>query len=306
MVPQSQNSAPLSRQSLASVCSQAEPGRKSAPGSLRATILCVLVVHALLLITLVAIPNRYVRTVPWLVAYVGIQTAQVSLLSIWVGLGAGRWPLRLLAAWAFAVFIAGVSLKGGARLSLARWIWLESQFGLPVMLAIIFPLAIARLRGWRLVRFSPGPPPLGRPWQFSVRHLLLAMVVVAILLGIAHYARGAAGMHKGLPVWPSRISTTNLLAARYGVWALRFVVGPLLAVWACLGIARAPARVLAAAFVASAHGALPPYCFNGTGWDYLCSIGIGLAQIPTVVITLLVFRAIDFRVIRTREPEPSR
>jgi hypothetical protein len=254
----------------------------------------------LLLGALAAIPNRYVTSSPWLVAYVGVEMAQVSLLSVWVGLGAGRWPLRLLLAWVIALLMASVSLKAGARLSLVRWLWLESQFIVPVM------LAIARRRGWCLVRFAPGPPPLSLRWQFSVRHLLLAMVVVAILLGIGHYAQGAAQMHKGLPVWPPGTSTVSLMAARYGVWALRFVVGPLVAVWACLGIADAPARVLAAAIVASAHGALPPYCFGGTAWDCFCSIGIALVQILTVIITLLVFRGLNYRVAQTREAAQCR
>lgn len=82
------------------------------------------------------------------------------------------------------------------------------------------------------------------------------------------------------------------------VCVLSFVVAPLLAVWACLGVGRPGLRLLVAGFFCLALGSLPGYCFGGDAADYALLAGAAVLQLAIIAASLLVFRAVGYRLVR--------
>ena len=72
---------------------------------------------------------------------------------------------------------------------------------------------------------------------------------------------------------------------------------PLSALWACLGIGTVGTRLLVVGLIALGVGALPSYWFRGDAAEYLLWIAIPLMQMVIVAPTLLVFRALGYRLV---------
>jgi hypothetical protein len=240
----------------------------------------------------------------------GIISSQLGLLSVWAGLGRGRSRPRLarVAVLGFAV----VCIPQASRTGVAGWttfpeLLVLAPFAILMILMMMFPvvllLAVVRRLGWRLERFSEAPP-AGAPLQFSVWHLLALSAVAAGLLSAAYYVRPLARFEEHALVSPAGISAAKLVVVP-GVVLLSFVAAPLLSVWACLGVGRPGLRLLVAAFFSLALGSLPGYCFGGDLADYALFAGVAVLQLAIVAASLLVFRAVGYRLVRPEDrPQP--
>jgi hypothetical protein len=236
--------------------------------------------------------------------------AEVGLLSAWTGLGRRGWlpALAVIGLLSFAVVSVQVpsAFRAPSQARLASMLWVSS---LLVVSAMTFPavlcLTVARRLGWRLVLFSQGPPPAGAPLRFSIRHLLALTAVAAGCLSTAHYVRRLLGFEDQSLVSPTGASTVGSGLA-LAVILVSLLAAPLLAVWACLGVGRPGLRLLVAAVVCLALGSLPGYCFGGGLGDYAVFAGVTVLQLAIIAASLLVFRALGYRVVRhrLRGPEP--
>ena len=173
------------------------------------------------------------------------------------------------------------------------------------------PFWIARRgSGWRLLHGAeePGPSPRG-PWQFELRHLLLAMFLVAValsplrpvlgprppsdpygnLLALVVLASVAMGVAAGL--------VANLLVAIPCVWAAMVSRRPALALLTCAGLLAVVTLIIAVA------PGFPGTKAAGEAFAFL--LLLVLSQGATVFGTLRIYRALGFRLVRWR-PAPPR
>jgi hypothetical protein len=228
--------------------------------------------------------------------------SELGLLSIWAGLGPRRWfpSLALIGVLSLAVISVQMPSAFGAanQARLASLLWVSSLLVVSTMMfPVVLSLTVARRLGWRLVLFSPGPPPAGAPLRFSLRHLLALTAVVAGFLSAAYYVRGLATFEEQSLASPAGTSPFGL-GVVLGVILVSLLAAPLLAVWACLGVGRPGLRLLVAGFFSVALGSLPGYCFGGHVTDYALVAGTTVLQLAIVATSLLVFRAMGYRLVR--------
>lgn len=230
----------------------------------------------------------------------GFFWGELGLLAVWAGLGRGQWIPRLAVIWGLVCLVTVAPL-------IRTW-WNDIWWSFAILLAtlavtvplmlspIVLTLAVVRRRGCRLVWF-PTPPPAGGALQFSVRHMIALTAVVAVVMSAAYYARPLAVFEKDGLVSPGGISTGASLVVM-AVVISSFLAAPLLAVWACLGMGRPGARLLVAGCFSLALGLLPGYCFGGQVSDYAVFGGGTVLQLAVIAGSLLLFRAVGYRVVR--------
>ena len=131
--------------------------------------------------------NRRVhaRVLSW--SALGIGIAQPTLIATWAALAPGNLVVRL--PWALTLVAAmWCALVLGSRPGVVRED--AALLGVLLLAGNVFaqvPLWIAKAAGrWNLVSVGSGTPRsrLG-PWQFNLRHLLVATFLVAVVLSIA-------------------------------------------------------------------------------------------------------------------------
>ena len=127
-----------------------------------------------------------------------LEFAQISLVSIWLAIGSGKCSRRWLKS--FACFAAIVLAANGPRSMalfsgmlrynfMAQFVLLELTMAASAWLASAAVVAAAK-KWWPkfdLVRVEPNAP--APPVQFSIRNLLLLLLVTAIILTIARGVR---------------------------------------------------------------------------------------------------------------------
>ena len=117
----------------------------------------------------------------------GLCIGQVSLIAIWAVLAPGNLVVRL--PWAILLSTATwYALVLGNRAATSRFIAPDAIFLGAVVFSSVaaaqVPLWIAKKAfGWRLIHEADDlvPSPHG-PWQFNIRHLLLATFLLAVAL----------------------------------------------------------------------------------------------------------------------------
>ena len=270
----------------------------------RRRVVALLVLVHLVVFTGCVLWNRLTGPQAWAEPAVtwAVFLSELGLLSIWAGLGRRRWfpSLALIGLLSLAVISVQVpsAFEAADQARLASLLWVSSLLVVSTMMfPVVLSLTVARRLGWRLVLFSPGPPPAGAPLRFSVWHLLALTALAAGCLSAAHYVRPLATFEEHSRVSPAGTSPFGL-GVVLGVIPLSLWVTPLLAVWGCLGAGRPGLRLLVVAFFCVALGSLPGYCFGGHVTDYALVAGTTVLQLAIVAASLLVFRAVGYRVIR--------
>ena len=223
-----------------------------------------------------------------------IGGGQFGLLSTWAGLGTGRWFPRLLRAYLLICLLVTAPLLwhlSGKQplLEVANLVPLCLMV-IPMMAAIVVPLAIVRRLGRRLELLSP--PPEGEILQFSIRHLLVLTAVLAVLLTISHYVRPFATFEDSHLVSPAAG-----VVAVMAVFLVLSTAVPLVAIWACLGLGKPGLRLVVAGICCLVLGMLPIYYFGGTALDCISRGGANLGQLAIIAGSLLVFRACGYRFV---------
>lgn len=211
--------------------------------------------------------------------------AEQSLLYIWSVLRTGNWRHRLppiyfaaASAWAFAAILHGMPVEASLGVSFILSIVL-----LPIHVA---PLAIVRSGGYRLQQFCQDDIPSSKPFQVSLRTILLSTLVVACLLAFGASIDSGVVMRAYETIGTSAISTALMFV---GLPTL-FTASALLSVWAALSPGEPISRLAVGLTVVAAGGAFLPYCHKGDARAYAYWCGLTVSLFLIISISLLAFR----------------
>jgi hypothetical protein len=127
-------------------------------------------------------------------------------------------------------------------------------------------------------------------FQFSVRGLLLATMLIAASLGAAKWLREALG--------DASFDVSMILI--FTVWGGGFVGVGLAALWAALSTTNSPAMILAVLVAAGAMGAILPYAFEANWESYVYLPLIMMLETSAVMLTLVVVRSCGYRLVRSK------
>jgi hypothetical protein len=250
----------------------------------------------------------------WLVAIgMGLSIAQVNLIAVWAALAPGRLMVRL--PWAlFMGVLMWYALVLGQSYQLDESGWVLSQalsrqnavvLGLMILfgtLSIQVPLWIANYGfGWRLVTDEGESDKLSER-QFRVSHLLTAMFLLSVVLGLSRVVLPAGrveNMGDGFWVFFSLllpvVASCNLLVTspciwtafapwnRIGIWIVAWVTFAILLTFVEVGV-----------LVAMFGGFHEPELL-------LMMCVLNLTQCFTVWGTLLPLRLVGFRLVRQKK-----
>jgi hypothetical protein len=226
--------------------------------------------------------------------------AQAGLIGVWGGLSTIRLALRLPAvvaatalAWA-VLFIMNPMAKLFDFLNITLTV-------MPILVVLsVKRYSRGRLRLAHLANESPA----AKRFQFSIRHLLLATAVVAVLLGIGGGVRTFINTH-------GSIMAVAILSPF-------FVMVELATLWAALGVGKPTLRLAVVVPTAFVIGTVPMYYFygrlvgQGFGWMWMLLSGMFGCHAIISAASLLVVRSCGWRMLSGAEvtaipnPEPTR
>jgi hypothetical protein len=243
----------------------------------------------------------------WLPALGGILVAEVNLIAIWAVLAPGNIVVRL--PWAILLSTAmWYALVLGARER--EHLFLTAALGMGAV--VFFTVAVAQVNlwiakkayGWRLIGGTDdaAQSPQG-PWQFNLRHLMLATFLLAVAL---------SPLHKVLP--PGPIDRFDIDAEfSLGLAALFILLYSLFVTIPCIWnmMSSQPGVVLALGWLSYAVGvtgleigllvAIGPRGGTG-GEECMLLLVMNVCQCLTIFATLRIYRALGFRFVRGRPP----
>ncbi len=229
--------------------------------------------------------------------------SQQALLFIWGGLATRRWPPSLLIAYVLACGMWMLPTLVGHHLAIGGLAG-QGVATAVMMMCVVVPLRIARARGYRLQRFRREELPQGTGFQITIRGLLLVTALVAGMLAIGQIVEvggvemsGASFIYAGPPNGSSwNVVTPVVLIA--GVLLL-FAASAVLGVWASLSTGTVWSRMLVHGLTLVGAGAFLPYLFHGDFFSYCFWGALPLASFLVVSLTLLTFRAVGYRFLRS-------
>jgi len=211
--------------------------------------------------------------------------AEAGLIGFWGGLSAIRLVLRLFAVlvatlYLWAVFVAAI--PEGDIFAVLLFIALT-------VVPIVVVLSCLR-HGRRRLRLvdvaSAGPASEG--FQFSIRHLLLATAIVAVVLGIGRGVR--------------TISNTHSDIVALAIFPPCFIMVELATLWAALGIGRPTPRLAVVVPTAFVVGAIPVFYVPGPSDTDLSELTIwpAIVALQSIITagSLLVVRSNGWRLVR--------
>ena len=246
----------------------------------RVMMLCLIGAHLLFGLALGAVvrlgDHSNLPSVP-LAFFVGLVFAQASLLGVWSGLAAGPWWLRLIV---LGVGSGCLGIGVGIAIGEADW---ETFF----IFAFTSVTVTAVLTVFRCIRFRIGLPTSEcndrTELQFSIRHLLILTVVVAVMLAVG----------RNLKFSLSDIGEVPFLVILASAYALVGVLSP----WAILGGRLVVVRgmFLLAVATGAGWGVGQMVSFAVVYW-----IGMALTEGVLLVASLLVVRSCGYRLMRRR------
>ena len=242
-----------------------------------------------------------------------VISSQVCLFGIWAGLGTSSWRRRL---GAIIVGIAFVAVLRTLRIStnipfafsgdlvlqmlmiLAELAFMVSFSLLAVTIAIVLIQRFWRIRFHRFP--SQAPSPTSECLQFSILHLMLLTVAVAVVVVIGKYLRLAMGGDVRTIVNNSRLlilfGMTNIAMA---------VVYPvsisLMALWATLAVGRPAPRIGIVIFLSLAIGLISPFYFSRPWSSFVILPLFVVAEVLVVIASLYVLRSCGYRLVRAWE-----
>jgi hypothetical protein len=240
----------------------------------------------------------------WITALsVGVCVGQINLIATWGALGPGNVVVRL--PWSI---LLGVLMWYAMALGLQAWRPMEIRGDDLVLLGGVLlggvvvaqiPLWIAgKSLGWRLVDPKVAPiGPTSGPLQFSLWHMLLGMVFVALALGTAKLVLPSGDIH-GLAPEPELVViliamvVTNLVMTVPCIWGALVKsnpVPPLAWPFYCVLVTGIEFAVLCAVL-----GSPGP----DSSEVFVAFLLLNLSQCATVYVVLQVFRTLGFRLVQ--------
>jgi hypothetical protein len=214
--------------------------------------------------------------------------ADAALIALWGVLGTTRRALRLMTVLAAIVHLAVLTAFNDEPLNLNIFGSYLAFIGQAVALKVAVFAAVKWRR--RLFLVHSGPSSSSSPvLQITIRQLLGATTLVAVLTALAGWVRSAAG--DGL------VFVIGVLAVCLCACALE-----LAAVWATLGAGRPIPRLALVLLLAFVIGAMPPYYFAVTFGRRVAQLADwqALFALQTIITaaSLLVVRSCGWRLMR--------
>ncbi len=238
---------------------------------------------------------------------VGICVGQADLIATWAVLSRGNlvvrlpWAILLAMAMWYALVLAGRAAHVTA-IDDAVVLGVVLLAGVTIAQA---PLWIAkRVFRWRLVLGADGPVEVETgPWQFTLQHLLLATFLLAVALAPLRKVLppgpiGHVPFDRDLLVIVPAVIVCNLLVTVPCIWGalvLRTAVVPLAIGWLFYCVFLTGAELVVILAMGGRH-ASPPSAF-------MSLLVVNVGQCATVFGTLLIYRALGFRLVRARPPD---
>jgi hypothetical protein len=230
-------------------------------------------------------------------AFVGLYAlvfAQAGLLGIWGALGTTRPMWRLPAVVTTTAYLCVLNITADRNWS--RW----SEIGMRYLLMIALPtavifLALSRLRHSRRrlsLAHSVGLSPTAERFQFTIRHLLLTTVVVAVVLAIGRGVRAFTD------------TESNVFVVSLAILVPWIIIVEMASLWAALGVGRPMPRLAVVVPTAFVVGAISFYYRANVipvpvDWKMYVSESaiLGLQAIITSA-SLLLIRSCGWRLVR--------
>lgn len=215
-------------------------------------------------------------------------SADLGLLATWGALSTVRFTWRIPAVLAATVYLRAVQNAAYGRIMSSFFQFVMTTVLILIVLSIL-RYGRRRLRLTRLTEDSPGR----EGFQFTIRHIMLATAVVAILLGLRQAIPGI-----------------NMFLAF--VVSTSFVVAIKLAMlWATLGTGRPALRLFVTVPTAVAAGAVSVFYAgvpSSVGLRWLIVPAIAGLQAILIAASLLVVRSCGWRLVSggdvRAEPQP--
>lgn len=248
---------------------------------------------------------------PAYIAAMCLVSAQLSLAAVWFGLAPSGRRRRLGVA---VLAVCGSTLL----MTIALGNYLASHGagvdrfdGWPRFAVfnsakfVVLAATVGGLRLWRveLQQASDlGPSPPGSGFRFSILHMMLLTLVVALFLAVGQHIRGLFGT--SLQALPGPLAYLLLQCINVVVGVLQAAAVALLALWASLAADRPHWRVAAALVLSVGVGLAAPFVFAGPLGHYVVGILYAAAHVAIVVASLLVVRSCGYRLAVSRVAQP--
>ena len=167
--------------------------------------------------------------------------------------------------------------------------WLLCPIGM-----FVIPILVAQLEDRRLTRFPPSGSLRVRPFQFSIRQLVVVMCGVGLLFGLAQTSP-TGGLHDGSPANTLRLALglmgSALIALTVGILVMTI---PLASAWAVLSPGRVLPRLSTCVLSWILGAALLWHLHDGWLLDGLAIVG---ANVVFLLASLGVLRMLGVRFI---------
>lgn len=226
---------------------------------------------------------------PWhdfyVVAFLGLLSAQVVLVGVWAGLASHSLSIRILGLLCGTSFVTGVAAIGGNVPRRAEdFVVLACLIFFPVAMISILFIVIRRYRHIALRRCGELQAASPLRIRFTVKRLLGITTVIALLLGCGNIIRSLGGDSLGIGV----VVTCFVLCGCLMAW---------LFVWASLGQGNTRLRVLLVLGFGGVVGLLPPYFLGGPAFRFLIWPSLILVAGIFTMLSLLMVRSCGYRVV---------
>lgn len=261
----------------------------------------VIAVHGLLGVApafIPLLPEGYLH-LPMIWSLGCITHSQVMLLSVYLGMTAGKVGNKLLFVATGVAYLAIWPAMAFAEPSVASYgASYAMRLGAFAAMLLLLTLVVAgagRILGYIQLSSLAESPRQPRT-QYSLLALLVTMSVVALLIGLLRASRMADGMEGG-PDYALRLLLSFALAAV--VSGINIVA----TVWATLGVGSVRRRLVIVAAIApilvllvgvSALHEIEPW------WLLAARSLLASVTVAVIALTLLHFRSLGFRLVRTR------
>ncbi|MBX9790457.1 MAG: hypothetical protein K2Y37_16175 [Pirellulales bacterium] len=213
----------------------------------------------------------------------GFAPAQTALLVVWATLARSRLWCRLLVFGAYA--LAWVSWEENYDFMGSPW-RLFLKYDLPIAAVVGAVLTACRGAGWRIQPKQCEFKSESRRWQFSLRHLVIAVAVVSVAFGIE------ANLH----IFRAQIESPELGVVVFSCAAVIPII-----VWAALGQSHLAPR--AAGYVGASLLWVGLWLFLEPNSDLLEVLLTFVVPTLTILpLSLLAFRFAGYRLVRLATP----
>ncbi len=235
-----------------------------------------------------------IRYLPILWSLTSVTVSQLMLVSVYLGMTAGKASNKLLAAATAATYLAiwpaigeyfTLTERSAVSFGVSYLRFLGADAAALVILALLLAGA-GRILGY--IQLSPPAVVSPQPrLQFSLLALLVTMSAVALLIGLVRASR--------------LVGPTSFAGFHYLLTAVVFAINTLAAVWATLGYGAVTWRLITVLLVSATLGISIGVAgsLDTIRWWLLASSSL-LTLLPTAILafTLLCFRGLGFRLVR--------